>query len=88
MLSFKAPLHVRGSFKHPSVSVDEGVLEMRAGSAIALSVLAPAAALIPLINTGPGENSDCAKLLVDAHIRPQAPPPGKTYHRKIKSNVK
>jgi len=40
---------------------------MKAGGAIALAVLAPVAlvpiaALIPLINAGPGEDSDCAKL--------------------------
>lgn len=84
VLSLRAPLYVRGSFKQPSVSVDKGVLAMRAGSAIALAVLAPVAALIPLIKTGPGENSECAKLLAEARVKPVAPPPGKTYHDKVK----
>jgi hypothetical protein len=92
VLSLRAPLYVRGSFKEPSVSVDKGVLAMKAGGAIALTALAPVAlapaaallALIPLINTGPGENSECAKLLADARVKPVAPPPGKTHHRKVK----
>ena len=35
-----------------------GVMAMRAGGAVALALLNPAAALIPLIKTGPGENSE------------------------------
>ena len=92
VLSLRAPLYVLGSFKQPSVSVDKGVLAMKAGGAIALAALAPVAlapaaallALIPLINTGPGENSECAKLLAEARVKPVAPPPGRTYHRKVK----
>lgn len=84
MLSLRAPLYVRGSFKQSRVSVDKEVLAMRAGGAIALAALAPVAALIPLVNAGPGENSECAKLLADARVKPVAPPPGKTYHGKVK----
>lgn len=88
VLSLRAPLYVRGSFKQPRVSVDKGVLAMRAGGAVALAVLAPVAALIPLIKSGPGENSECAKLLAAARVKPVAPPPGKTYRKKAKPNVK
>jgi uncharacterized protein involved in outer membrane biogenesis len=84
VLSLRAPIYVRGSFKQPHVRVDKGVMAMKAGSAIALIVLAPVAALIPLINTGPGKDSECAKLLAVARINPVSPPPGKTYHKKIK----
>jgi AsmA family protein len=88
VLSLRAPLYVRGSFAQPQVSVDRGVLAMKAGSAIALIVLAPIAALMPLIKTGPGDNSECARLLADARIKPVAPSPGKTYHHKNKPGVK
>lgn len=88
VISLRAPLYVRGSFKQPDVSVDKGVMAMRAGGAIVLAALAPVAALLPLISTGPGESSECARLLADARIKPVAPPPGKTYRRKIKSNAK
>ncbi|HAT33702.1 MAG TPA: AsmA family protein [Janthinobacterium sp.] len=76
VFSLRAPLYVRGTFGHPAVSVDKGVLALRAGGALALAVVAPIAALIPLINTGPGQNSECATLLAEARVKPVAPPPG------------
>src|SRR5665811_1937321 len=69
VLSLRAPLYVRGSFTQPHVSVDKGVLAMKAGGAIALILLAPVAALMPLIKTGPGENSECASLLAEARVK-------------------
>lgn len=82
LISLRSPFYVRGPFSQPDVSVDKGVLAMKAGSAIALATIAaPVAALLPLINTGPGEDSDCARLLSDAREKPQAPPPGKTGRR-------
>jgi uncharacterized protein involved in outer membrane biogenesis len=82
VFSLRAPLYLRGSFSKPDVSVDKGVLAMRAGGALALAALAPAAALLPLINAGPGENSECAKLLAEARVKPVAPPPGQTMRAK------
>ncbi|MGH8853623.1 MAG: AsmA family protein [Telluria sp.] len=81
LFSLRAPLYVRGPFSQPEVSVDKGVLALKAGGAIALAAAAPLAALIPLINTGPGEDSDCARLLTQAREKPSAPPPGKTQGR-------
>lgn len=82
IISLRAPLYVRGPFKKPTVSVDKGVLAMKAGGAIALATLAaPAAALLPLVNTGPGKDSECGKLLAAARQKPVAPPPGKRKAR-------
>ena len=86
VLSLRAPIYVSGSFKQPHVRVDKGVMAMKAGSAIVLVVLAPIAALIPLIKTGPGENSECARLLAIARIKPVSPPAGKTYRTGTRSN--
>ncbi|MDO9103740.1 MAG: AsmA family protein [Methylovulum sp.] len=88
VLSLRTPLSVLGSFKQPDVSVDKGILAMKAGGAIALAVLAPVAlapvaAMLPLINAGPGENSDCAKLLADARVKPVVPALGKTLRKKV-----
>jgi hypothetical protein len=93
VLSLRAPPYVLGSFIQPNVSIDKGVLAMKAGGAIALAAAAPAAlvpiaVLVPLINIGPGEGSDCAKLLAEARVKPVAPRPGKTYRRKVKSKRK
>ncbi len=74
VISLRSPLYVNGPFKKPKVGVDKGVLAMKAGSALALGVLAPvAAALIPLVNVGPGEKSECAALLAQATAKPVAP---------------
>ncbi|MGZ8317913.1 MAG: AsmA family protein [Telluria sp.] len=82
IFSLRAPLYVRGPFKQPSVSVDKGVLAMKAGGALALATLgAPVAALLPLVNTGPGRDSDCGRLLAAAREKPVAPPPGKARTR-------
>jgi uncharacterized protein involved in outer membrane biogenesis len=76
IFSLRAPLHLRGSFSNPEVSVDKGVLALKAGGAAALAVAAaPLAALLPLINTGPGQDSACGQLLAAARVRPVAPPP-------------
>ncbi|WP_317202926.1 AsmA family protein [Janthinobacterium sp.] len=82
VFSLRAPLYVRGSFEAPAVSVDKGVLALRAGGALALAVVAPVAALLPLINTGPGKDSACAALLSEARVKPVAPPPGQAMRAR------
>lgn len=82
IFSLRSPLHVTGSFKNPDVGVDKGVLALKAGGAIALGVLAPVAAVLPLINISPDQQSDCAGLLALAKEKPVAPPPGKTLRPK------
>lgn len=62
ILSVRAPLNVEGTFRDPRVAVSSGTL-LRGGAAIALAAVNPLAALIPLIETGPGEDADCARLL-------------------------
>lgn len=79
IFSLRAPLYVTGSFKKPDVKVDKGVLALKTGSAIALGAAAPVAALLPLVNAGPKQQSECANLLSAIAGKPVAPPPGKTY---------
>ncbi|HEX8614754.1 MAG TPA: AsmA family protein [Telluria sp.] len=86
IFSLRSPLHVRGSFSKPDVSIDKGVLAMKAGGALALGLVAAPAALLPLVNTGPGQESGCARLLAEAREKPVAPPPGKSA-RPDKSNA-
>lgn len=71
LISLRSPVFVIGSFKKPKMVVDKGALAMKAGSAIALGVLAPvASALLPLVNVGPGEDSQCGSLLARATAKP------------------
>jgi len=62
-LALRTPLHVRGTFANPSISLDKGRLGTRLGASAMLSLLNPLAALIPLIDFG---NSDDAKHGADA----------------------
>lgn len=78
IITLRSPLYLAGTFKNPDVGVDKGVLAAKAGAAAVLGVVAaPAAALLALINPGPGEDSPCTQLLRQAGRKPQAPPPGK-----------
>jgi uncharacterized protein involved in outer membrane biogenesis len=65
-ISFRAPLHVRGSFKHPQLRPDAGVLAAKAGAAILLGLVNPVLAVLPLIETGPGTESSCGDLVRQA----------------------
>jgi uncharacterized protein involved in outer membrane biogenesis len=82
LFTLRTPFYVRGTFKKPDLQLDKKVLALKGGAAVALAVVAaPAAALLPLINTGPGEDSPCAALLKQAGAKPQAPPPGQAKKR-------
>ena len=63
ILVLRAPIRLHGRLADPDVSVNKGALAARAGSSLLLGLLNPLAALIPLIETGPGKDSDCTALL-------------------------
>jgi AsmA family protein len=66
ILSLRTPVHITGTLKHPKVYPDK-MLAIRVGAAVVLGVIAtPLAALIPLIETGPGEDNDCKALIASA----------------------
>ena len=58
-LALRSPLRITGTLKHPKVRPEMGPLALRALAAVALGAIAPPAALIPLIETGPGKDTDC-----------------------------
>jgi uncharacterized protein involved in outer membrane biogenesis len=60
VLSLRTPVRLYGSFKRPGYRLEKGPLLARAGGAIALAAAAPLAALLPLVETGPGKTTDCA----------------------------
>lgn len=72
-LSARVPFDVKGSFAQPSVSPDKARLLARGGGAILLGLVNPLAAIIPLIETGPGEDRDCGALMARAKQEGVAP---------------
>jgi len=63
ILVARAPLHVRGTLRNPSVLPDPKSLTVRALGAVLLGFVNPLLALVPLIETGPGRDSDCSRLM-------------------------
>lgn len=50
--ALRTPIHVQGSFSDPSVSVEKRGLAIKAGSAAALALVNPLAAVLPFIDFG------------------------------------
>jgi uncharacterized protein involved in outer membrane biogenesis len=58
-VSLRGPLEITGTLKDPQFLPQAKPLLARAAAAAALYTLAPPAALLALIETGPGEDTDC-----------------------------
>ena len=71
-LALRSPIYIRGSFAKPDVQVDKGRVAARALGAIALGIVTPLLGLIPLIDAGPGMDSDCGQLVRDARALPHS----------------
>jgi uncharacterized protein involved in outer membrane biogenesis len=59
ILSLRTPVRAMGTFKKPEFEIEKGPLLARAGGAVALALTAPLAALLPLVETGPGTETNC-----------------------------
>lgn len=70
-LALRSPIYVRGSFARPAVEVDKARIAVHALGAAALGIVNPLLTLIPLIDAGPGKDSDCGQLVRDARALPQ-----------------
>lgn len=76
IVSLRTPVHISGTFKEPIIYPDK-MLAMRVGAAVLLGVFAtPLASLIPLIETGPGEDNNCRALIASV----KNPPPSQKKH--------
>lgn len=62
-LALRSPIHVGGNFALPIIKVDRGRVAVRALGAVALGIVNPLLMLLPLIDPGPGADSDCAQWL-------------------------
>jgi AsmA protein len=74
-VALRSPIYIHGSLAKPVVEVDKGKVAMRGLGALALGLVNPFLALIPLIDAGPGKDSDCGQLVRDAHSLPQREQP-------------
>ncbi len=78
IVSLRAPLYVRGTLGAPDVSVNAGVVALKAGGAVALAILAPVATVIlPLTSIPTEQEADCKTVLARMADKSKAPPPGK-----------
>jgi len=59
ILSLRSPLRVGGTFKDPSFRPDFKALGVRGAVALTLGSIAPPAALLATLETGPGKDADC-----------------------------
>src|SRR6185503_9134561 len=62
-LALRGPLHVTGSFAHPAINLEKKALVRKIGAAVLLGLINPLAAIIPLVETGPGKDAPCAGLV-------------------------
>jgi uncharacterized protein involved in outer membrane biogenesis len=82
ILSFRTPINVAGTLKHPTIRPDPLWTGGRIAASVLLGVLAtPLAALIPTIDLGLGEDANCGALIAEARSAAEAPPPPKPGRR-------
>ena len=61
LVSLRSPLRVGGTFGNPSILPKAGPLALRGIAAAVLYSVAPPAVLLALLETGPGEDTDCGR---------------------------
>jgi uncharacterized protein involved in outer membrane biogenesis len=76
-LSLRTPIHVKGTFAQPRISLELGKLAGKAGAAGLLALLNPLAALIPFVDPGAQQqakenDAECANLVHTLGIVPKA----------------
>jgi uncharacterized protein involved in outer membrane biogenesis len=58
-VALRSPIHVTGPFAKPAIQLDVGRVAVRGIGAVALGLINPLLALIPLVEMGPGVESQC-----------------------------
>jgi AsmA protein len=73
LVALRAPVHVGGTFGQPQIKLDVGRIAARSAGAVALGLLNPLLALVPLFEAGPGAQTNCHRLLSEARDSRVAP---------------
>ena len=68
-LALRTPLYIKGPMKDPGVRPKAGPLVARAAIGAALGAIAPPLAALALVETGPGKDTDCGRLLAEARAK-------------------
>ena len=68
LISLRPPIHVRGPFAKPDISLDKSKLAARGLGAVALAIINPILALLPLVETGKDKDSDCSRLIQETKM--------------------
>jgi uncharacterized protein involved in outer membrane biogenesis len=72
----RAPINVRGTLRHPSVSLSTPALAKQGAAAAVLGAVAtPFAAVLAFVDPGLAKNADCADLTKEAEGNVALPPP-------------
>ncbi|WP_232415296.1 MULTISPECIES: AsmA family protein [Methylotenera] len=66
----RSPIHVKGSFKNPDVSIEKTPIVARVLGSIALAFIAPPAAILPFLDVGSGDESPCNKSYAEFNQKP------------------
>ena len=75
LVALRGPIYVKGPLARPVIELDTGRIVLRGAGALALGLVNPLLALIPLVEAGPGLDSECGKLVRQAQpARPQSRP--------------
>ena len=72
LLALRGPIVIDGTFKSPNVHPAAGPIVARVGASVALGILNPLAALLPLIDFGSANDADCRALIAEASENVQA----------------
>lgn len=62
-VALRTPIHVSGAFAHPHADLDTARIAARGVGALALGLLNPLLVLVPLVEMGPGVDSECGRLI-------------------------
>jgi len=62
LLSLRTPILIEGPLRHPDFSLAGGPLTARSAAIVALAVINPLAAVLGLVETGPGEEGACGSV--------------------------
>lgn len=71
LIALRPPILVRGNFAKPKASVDKTKLASRGLGAVLLGAVNPVLALIPLVEMGKNQNSECARLISTTPVSAQ-----------------